>query len=579
MTAPDRLPPIDAADHTAVLPRLVSDGLPAEELEAAAEPSFEDEHKGAAGNSMLMAVGSLVSRGTGFLRTAVLTAAIGTEVLGDTYTTAQIFPGMIYELLLGGILSSVLVPMLVRARKTDPDRGEAYTQRLLTITMIVLGITTVLAVICAPLLSLTYASGNPQEYRDLITALSYLMLPTIFFYGVTGLCSAVLNTRGRFGPPMWTPILNNIVVIGTGIAFMVIYHDKPVTDPSQVTRGEILLLGGGVLLGILIQSIGLLPALRKVGFRWRLRFGFRELGLRRLARIGGWMLCYVIVNQLALLVMTNLLNRGQKHGPGPMIYNNVFLLMMMAHGIIAVSIITALLPRMSAAAADGRASDIAADLGRGIRMVSVVIAPIAVTYAVLALPIAIALFERGAVNREASIHTAPVLMVAGLALLPFAISQLFNFSYYAMQDTKTPALINLPVISLRLALQLGWIAAFAISTTAVGMMFGNAVSYIAAALFSAVLLKRRIGLIGLRRISTTLAKVLVAALIAAAAGWGSVKLLYMGATQSSVSSLTAWVTLIFGGLIICGVYGAVTLALRVEEVHDVLGMVRRRLGR
>ncbi|MEV0454842.1 murein biosynthesis integral membrane protein MurJ [Catellatospora methionotrophica] len=578
MTAPDRLPPVDE-DHTTVIPRVVGTALPAEEIEVAAEPSFEDEHRGAAGNSAMMAVGSLVSRGTGFLRTAVMVAAVGTYALGDAYTTAQIFPGMIYELLLGGILSSVLVPMLVRARKNDADRGQAFTQRLLTLTVIVLGITTVLAVICAPLLALAYASGTPQAYQDLITSLSYLMLPTIFFYGLTGLCSAVLNTRGRFAPPMWTPILNNLVVIGTGVVFLTIYHGDPVKNAAEVSRGQILLLGGGVLLGIVVQAIGLMPALRGVGFRWRWRFDFAKLGLRSLGRVGGWMFCYVIVNQLALLVMFNLLNRTQDDGPGPIIYNNVFLLMMMAHGIVAVSIITALLPRMSAAAADGRAGDIAADLSRGIRMVTVVLAPIAVTYLVLALPIAIALFERGQVDRTASIETAPVLAMAGLALLPFAISQLFNFSYYSMQDTRTPALLNLPVITLRLSIQLGWWVAFAAATTAVGMMVGNAASYVFAAILSATLLKRRIGLIGLRRISITLGKVAIAAVIAAGAGYGTVKLLFMGATQSSVSSFTAWVTLVAGGLVICGVYGAAALVLKVSEVQDVVGMIRRKIGR
>ncbi|MFC7244722.1 murein biosynthesis integral membrane protein MurJ [Catellatospora aurea] len=579
MTAPDRLPPVDA-DQTTVIPHVVGTALPAEEIEAAAEPSFEDEHKGAAGNSAMMAVGSLVSRGTGFLRTATMAAALGGGMVGNAYTTAQIFPGMIYELLLGGILSSVLVPMLVRARKGDADRGQAFTQRLLTLTVIVLGITTVLAVICAPLLTIAYASRDSSEAtRHLITTLSYLMLPTIFFYGLTGLCSAVLNTRGQFAAPMWTPILNNVIVIATGGFYLVTFGAKQI-DPEDMTPGRILVLGGGVLLGIVVQACGLLPALRRVGFRWRWRFDFRELGLRRLARVGGWMFCYVIVNQLALLVLTNLLNQaGEQDAAGPMIYNNVFLLMMMAHGIVAVSIITALLPRMSAAAAEGRAGDVAADLSRGIRTVVVMLAPIAVTYLVLALPISIALFERGAFHRADSIETAPVLAMAGLALLPFAISQLFNFSYYSLQDTKTPALLNLPVITMRLSIQLGWWALFAASTAAVGMMIGNAASYAFAAILSATLLKRRIGLIGLRRIMVTLGKVVVAALVAAAAGYGTVKLLFMGATQSTVSPFTSWVTLIAGGIVICGVYGACALALKVGEVQDVVGMVRRKIGR
>ena len=175
-----------------------------------------------------------------------------------------------------------------------------------------------------------------------------------------------------------------------------------------MTPGRILLIGGGTLLGVVVQAAGLLPALRKVGFRWRWRFDFRALGLRELARLGAWMFCYVAVSQLGLIVLFNLLNRaGKENDAGPLIYNNVFLLLMMAHGIIAVSIITALMPRMSAAAADGRYADVAADLSRGTRTVTAVLAPIAVCYAVLAAPIAVALFRYGAfTDRQRARHLA-----------------------------------------------------------------------------------------------------------------------------------------------------------------------------
>jgi putative peptidoglycan lipid II flippase len=570
-------------DATVIIPR-VPDAMPAAELEAAAERTAEPAEgasRGAAGNSAVMAVGSLVSRGTGFLRTAVITAAVGGAAIGNAYTTAQIFPGMVYELLLGGILSSVLVPMLVRSRKSDADRGEAFTQRLLTLTVVVLGITTVLATVAAPLLTFVYASKNGPEFRGLVTALSYLMLPTIFFYGLAGVCSAVLNTRGKFAAPMWAPILNNIVVIATGVLYVVLFGTATITI-DQMTPARIAVLGGGVLLGIVAQALGLLPSLRQVGFRWRWRFDFRELGLRRLARVGGWMFCYVIVNQAALLVLTNLLNQAGHEDPdaaGTLIFNNVYLLMMMAHGIVVVSIITALLPRMSAAAADGRARDIVRDLSRGVRMVVVVLVPLTACYVVLALPISISLFRWGAFTQEQAVAAAPVLVVAGLALIPFAVSQLFNFTYYSMQDTRTPALINIPVASLRVSVQLAWFAAAAAATIAIGMMIGNAISYMFAAIFSAVLLRRRIGAIGLSEIVVTLAKSLAAGIVAAAAGWFAVDLIYQGATPMQVGKGQALIAMVLGGLVICGVYGAAALLLRVREVHSVLGMVRGRLGR
>jgi putative peptidoglycan lipid II flippase len=347
-------------------------------------------------------------------------------------------------------------------------------------------------------------------------------------------------------------------------------------EPEEMTPARILVLGGGFLLGIITQALGLLPALRRTGLRFKWRTDFRKLGLRRLGYVGGWMFCYVIINQLALLLMFNLLNRGGTNDAGPMIYNNIFLLLMMAHGVIAVSVITALLPRMSAAAVDGRASEIAGDLSRGIRMVTVLLAPVSVIYAVLALPISVALFQGGAFTVDASQASRWVLVVAGLTLVPMSVSQLFNFTYYSMQDTKTPALINLPVVSLRLSIQLAWFAAFTASVTAAGMMIGNGVSFVAAGLLSAMLLRRRIGRIGLRGISIAMAKAVAAAIAAAAAGLLTVNLL--GANQTA-SKGAAWIAMIVGSIVVCAVYGLVALALRTQEVNEVVALVRRRLRR
>lgn len=562
MNPPDRAGP-DSADATVILPR-----VPAE---SAGEPGGS-----AARNSAIMAVGSLVSRITGFLRTAVMAAALGGGLVGNAYATAQQFPGMIYELLLGGIMSSVLVPMLVRARKQDADRGQAYTQRLLSLSIIVLAIATALAVLCAPLLAFAYASDASQASRDVITALSYLMLPTIFFYGLSGVCGAILNARGSFAAPMWTPILNNLVVIALGGYYMVVFGTSKI-EPEQMTSQHILVLGGGMLLGITTQALALLPALRKVGFRLKWRTDFRRLGLGQLGRVGAWMFLYVIVNQLALLLMFNLLNRvNDDDQAGAAIYTNVFLLLMMAHGIVAVSVITALLPRMSAAAHDGRAADISADLNRGIRMTTVLLAPIAVCYVVLALPISVALFQRAAYDHTDAKNTAAVLVVAGLTLVPMSVSQLFNFAYYSLQDTRTPALINLPVVSLRLSVQLAWFSAFAVSVTAVGMMVGNGLSFLFAALLSAMLIRRRIGRIGLRQIMSTMGRALAAAIVAAAAGIGVLNLLDAG---EELDSTQAWTALIVGGIVICGVYGLTALAMRTTEIKDVFQLVRRKVGR
>ncbi|GAB7049286.1 murein biosynthesis integral membrane protein MurJ [Catenuloplanes indicus] len=529
-----------------------------------------------AGNSLIMAAGSLVSRGTGFLRTMVLTAALGVTI-GDAYTTAQIFPGLIYDFLLGGILSSVLLPLLVRRRKADADGGQAFTQTLLSLVVIALALATVVAVLCAPLLTMLYASEQASDdYHELVTRLSYLMLPMIFFTGVSALFSAVLNTRGHFAAPMWTPILNNIIVIATGGAYLLLYGAAKI-DPSQMTPGRIALIGGGTLLGVAIQAAGLIPALRKVGFRWKWRFNFRDLGLRDLAKLGAWMFFYVVANQIGLAVVFNLLNRAAAAGEtGPMIYNNVYLLLMMAHGIIAVSIITALMPRMSAAAADGRFTDIAEDLSRGMRTATAALAPVAVVYGVLAAPIAVVLFQYGAFTGDDALATSIVLISAGIALIPFSVSQLFTFANYAMSENKTAALINAPVVVIRIAIHVGCFVLLEPEWVAAGLMIGNAASYLMSAVISATVLRRRIGAIGMRDVAATFLKVTVAAAGSILVGVLVMKLLPGDDTPSRIE---AFLGLVVGGIAIGGTYVGLALALRIREVTQLLDMVKRRIKR
>jgi putative peptidoglycan lipid II flippase len=522
----------------------------------------------AAGHSAVMALGSLVSRATGFLRTVIIGAALGSTLVGNAYTTAQWFPGMVYELLLGGILTSVLVPSLVRARKSDPDRGEAYTQRLVTLAVLALSVTTVVAVVCAPLLTWISRTDAP----GLVTTWSYLILPTIFFYGLAGVLMAVLNTRGHFAAPMWAPILNNLVVIVTFALYLLIFGAERL-DPAQMDGGRIALVGGGTLLGIVVQAAGLIPALRGVGFRMRWRFDFAALRLRELGRLGVWMFVYVGSNQVGVLVVLSLIN-GAGAEAGLLIFNLVFLLLMMAHGIVGVSIIVALMPRMSAAAADRRYEDLVDDVTRGARMAAAVLAPVAVVYVVLAQPLSTTLFQWGVFNADAARATAPVLLMAGLALIPFSIGQLATFAHYALSDTRTPALVNIGTVLVRIGVQLAIFVAFAASFVAAGMMLGNAVSYVFAALVMGGLLQRRLGSLRLAEVAISLGKVLVAAAGAALAGWIMVTLLPGGDEPSKLEALAE---LVVGGLAVAGAYLGLAVVLRIAEVNEVLDLVRRKL--
>jgi putative peptidoglycan lipid II flippase len=528
-------------------------------------------------NSAVMAVGSLASRLTGFVRTVAIGAAIGARAFSDDYTLANTLPNMVYELLLGGVLASVVVPLLVRARTRDTDRGEAYAQRLLSAATVFLAVSTIFAVLLAPVFTELVAHSASETNKHLITVFGYLLLPEIFFYGIAALLAAILNTRGHFAAPMWTPILNNIVVIATAGAFIMIWSDSRELGPDEVTMAQILVLGIGTTLGIVVQAAGLFPALRKVGFRWRWRGDWRALRLRELGRVGGWMLGYVVVSQIALLVVLALAEAAGKHaGPGPMIFNNGYLIFMMAHGIVAVSIITALLPRMSTAAAEHRYADVAAQLSLGTRLSAVILIPATALYVIMGRQLGVALFEFRSYSHADAVATGWVIAAAGLGLVPFAISQLQIFAFYALTDTRTPALLNVPVAALRILIDVALYVALAASAVAAGLMIGNAVSFVAATVIGYWLLRRRLGRLGLTEVGRTLLKLTIAALAAA------VPTVLVALILEHVLGLGKWgsvATLVVGSLVLVAVYLATAVGLRVREVSDVWGMVRSRLVR
>lgn len=538
-----------------------------------------DQGGSTAGRSAVMAAGSLVSRVIGFVRNALIGMTLGSTGIGDAYISAQFLPSQIYELLLGGILSSVLIPLLVRRRKADPDGGLEYTRKLLTFAMVSLGIATALVVVAAPLITMIQSgAGTSGAYRDLVTKFAFLILPIIFFTGLSALIGAVLNVRGHFAAPMWAPILNNVVVIAACGVFIVVFGTAKDLRYEDMTPGRIALIGGGTLLGMVVQALGLLPALRKVGFSWRWRWDPRALGMREIGKLAGWMLCYVAANQVAVFVVVRILNRVAGKGSASVLaFNNVFLLTMMAHGIIGVSVMTALLPRMSAAAADGRFADVSADLSRGIRLVAAALAPIAVVYGVLGVPVAVTLFQGGAYENDAALATGTVLVVAAFAVLPLSISYLCTYAFYSLQGNKTVALINLPVVAVRIAGYLVLAEVLNRSLLAAGMTAANAVSYLLSALISLAVLRRRIGRLNLGSVAVMLAKVFLAAAIAAVLGWLVVRLLPgAGAPDGRAEAM---LQLLVGGTVILVAYLAAALLLRVREISQVFGMVRRKLGR
>ncbi len=530
--------------------------------------------KSVARSSGIMAIGSLVSRITGFARAAVIAAALGTAI-GNSYQLAVSLPQMIYELLVGGILTSVVVPLIVKARKSDADGGEAFTHRLLTAAALMLGIATISAVLLAPVLTWLFANDKTTaDDRVLINTLLYLMLPAIFFYGIAAVLAAVLNTRDHFFAPMWAPILNNFVVISMAIVFIALPGPNTL-DPSTITTTQVVVLGLGTTLGIVLQAASLWPALRKVGFRWKWRFDLYGTGLGEAVRLGTWALVYVGVSQIGLLpVMWIAKYAGDRVAGGNLVHNNAFLLFMMVHGIVAVSILTALMPRMSAAAAESRWPDLASNLSLGARLSSVVLVPATAAYVALGLPLAITAFQWGAFGHDAARATGFAVMAAGVGLVPFAISQMQIFAFYSMRDTKTPALLNIPVVIAKVVFDIGvWLWA-PDEYIVVGLMCGNTLSYVVAVVISARLLRKRVGTMDSARISQTLVRLSIASVVAGLIAWG---LSYGVQAWLGDGKLGSFVALLVGGLVLGVAFVAGAIFLRITEVTEVWGTVRRRI--
>ncbi|HEX2144020.1 MAG TPA: murein biosynthesis integral membrane protein MurJ [Glycomyces sp.] len=554
-------------------------------------PPAKPQGKNVVRSSLLMGSGSLVSRVTGFGRTVVISAAIGAGLLGNSYTAAQYFPQMIYELVLGGVFASIIMPLFVKAHKNDPDGGDAFAQRLLTLAALALGGAAILVTACAPLLA--SAMAEPVQH-DLVTAFSYFMLPALLLYGLFAILSGVLNSREHFGAPMWVPIINNLVVITVGAVFFAVYTRDAVPDAAgrlfdtadQVTTGMVVLLGAGTTAGVVIQVICLAPALRKAGFKWRLRFDFKALPLRTIRRMAAWTLLFVAANQIAVLAVVKIANTasgnqtdGGPFVPGITVYNNAYLMMMMAHGIVAVSVITALMPRMTRDADDRRWPELADHLSSGIRLASFLLVPIAAAFIALHEPIGRAIFQWGAYRPEEAYATGQALLVVGLILMPFSISQLQIYAFYALTDTRTVGLFNLPVIAIRIG---GYLLAFAFlpaQWVVVGLFAANGVSFLVSLLLSMSLLRRRIGLLGMRKTMNGLVRTGTAALIAGAvayAGWWFWPDVSGDGAAAKLGQFAAATVL---GIVLLGVYFAACLVFRVTETASLQATVRAKLRR
>jgi putative peptidoglycan lipid II flippase len=595
--------PDDQDNRTRILERPVGEAPSTGPQRAA-----DDTSPNLARSSRAMAFGTIASRGTGFLRTLVLVVALGGAQLADAYNNSNTLPNTVYYLMLGGIFTAVVVPLLVRAAREDPDRGEGYAERIFTIGVVSLLVVTVLGTLLAgPLVDL-YAgniNGKPGSpgaaEHHLMVVFAYFFIPQIFFYGMDALLGAILNTRGRFGANMWTPVINNVVVIIVGGLF--ILTEGLNRTPQTISTGGVELLAIGTTLGIVIQSICLFPVLRRAGFSMRLRWDLRRAEIGEIGRMGGWMFGYVVSQWLGNLVVQRIANTAAntaalaaekaakaqavaEHIPlshvhvvipdvGYSVYSYAWQLFQLPYAIVGISVISALLPRMSGHANDRRYSLVRDDFSKGVRIASVIVVPAAVFLAVLGPPLCELLFAHGSLSTRGAQYTGEVFGIFALGLVPFMLTQLQLRVFYSFRENRTPAVIGMVMLLVGVIGALVALDALPATRTVLGLAFAYDLVSLTGAVIAWPLLLRRVGSLDGWRITRSLVRMLLATLPGLVFIFVIVALVGSFMHQGTLYGLV--ITVIGGGGALL-LYALCARILGIEEFRTLMRSVGGRFG-
>ena len=541
-----------------------------------------------------MATGTVVSRITGIARDIALAAALGFYLVSDAYSLGNSLPTIIYILVVGGALNAVFIPQLVRRMEKDDDGGNAYADRLITLTGSVLLALSILAVVAAPWIVDLYTPADyPQSQYDLAVAFARLCLPQIFFYGAYTMLSQVLNARGTFGAPMFAPIANNVVAITTFVLFIIVAGTSAAAD-GALTTGQVLLLGIGTTAGVVVQAAILVPVLGRAGYRWRPRFDWKGQGLGKAAKLAGWTVGLVLVNQITYIVITRLAAQANVDAAasgataaGITTYQKAHLVFMLPHSVITISIVTALLPALSRLAHEGKLKEVGEDVAGAMRLVAALVVPIAAMLFVLGSDVSVLLFGYGAATTDQAAVMGDVVSIFMIGLVPFTLFYVLLRGFYAMEDTRTPFVVTVIFSVIMLALVL-WLFAFLtdLGVTSAGgpQIAGIALGYVLAYWCGFVVLwwwlAHRLGSLQSGATAWVLLRLLIA---------GGVAVLVAGLTRTATldllisdglnTQLTSLVLIMAAVIVGVPTFFFAAWLLRVREVSAAVAMVKSRVVR
>ena len=523
--------------------------------------------------SGVMAVGTILSRITGFIRGVLGVAVLGTALLADAYNVANTMPNILFNLLVGGALTAIFVPQLVRAFE-DEDGGITFASRLVTTISAILFVLVVLGIVFAPALVQLYAPefstpGFELERHIAITFTRYC-LPQIFFLGLFTMLGQVANSRGSFAPMMWSPIANNIVVIGVFTYALVSMH---ALTTRTITESQISILGWGTTAGIVVQALIMFPVVRRAGIRLKFAFGLKGLG--KSFSLAAWTLLYVLISQLGYLITVNVstsaavrsAKAGIETGVGFTPYSNAYLIMLLPYSIVTISIVTALLPHLSRLAIAKKIDDVRQQLINAIKIVGVVTIPSAVAFFFFGPLITPVLFL--GINLDDSRYIGLVLSALSFGLVAFSINLVLVRGFNAFEDTKTQVISILVINLISVGLSYLFLATLPSEYVTVGLGAAFSLSYIVGLFVTLRLLRKHVGLLSIASFVPHHFRVLAASLLAMVPVFVIVHLEEWSSVETSTGIRAARLLLV---MVLSGAgYLFTSRLFKIEEISALAG--------
>lgn len=529
--------------------------------------------------SAIIGAGTLFSRVTGLLRSVILVMVIGSfgSRAADAFTTANLLPTNIYELLAAGVITGIIVPQIVKAARHS-DGGARFVSKLLTLGAVLLVGATAIVLAIAPVLIWLYSANYPPDQHALAVAFAYWCLPQLLFYGLYALLGEVLNARRVFGPYSWAPTVNNVVsIVGFG-AFLLLFGG-PFTEVSEWDATKIAFLGATATVGIALQALVLLFFWRRTGLRVRPDFRWRGMGLRHIGKLAYWTFLAVVVGQVAGIVQASVISDASGTS-GITVITLAWLIFMLPHSIVAMSISTTYFTRLAELVAEGRHDQVGPNLDESIRALSVFAFGFMAAIGAAAVPLA-RIFSR---SPEGAVAIAWVLGAYLVALVPFGVLVIVRRAFFAFHDTRTPFRFSVVQATLAAAgAGLAWLAVqgglLPLAFLAAAVALTQSLSMFVQLPVAVHLLRRHVGALSFAPTWRALGRFAIAAAPAFAVGWAVFLLLggSHGWTTSSVLAGVLGAALVGGSALL--VYVGVLALLRAPELSTAMQGLRRIIRR